>query len=131
MTMNAVYRLFPYIQFEDGVRWNVPYQEVSIADFVRTFPQVKKEGLKAFANNVAGADELFQRMMQDWSIYLWDARVILANIGIHSPIDALDWVSRIVVVWQGMQWFAKSFSKSKKHKPLIRDIRKYIRRDDW
>lgn len=61
--MNAVYRLFPYIQFEDGVRWNVPYQEVSIADFLRTFPQVKKEGLKVFANNVGGADEFFQRMM--------------------------------------------------------------------
>ncbi len=132
MEMNAVYRLYPYIQFEDGVRWNVPYQEVTVADFIRTFPQVKKEGLKVFANNVGGADEFFQRMMQDWSAYLCNAKLILANIGINSPIDVLDWASRIVFVWQGMQWLGKSFSKSKKHKPFVRDIRNYIQqREEW
>lgn len=132
MTMNTVYRLFPYIQFEDGVHWNVSYQDVSIADFVRTFPQVQREGLKVFANNVGGADELFQRMMQDWSAYLCDAQVILANLGIHSPVDVLDWASRVAFVWQAMKWFAQSFSKLKKKKPLVRDIRNFIRcREVW
>lgn len=132
MEMNAAYRLYPYIQFKDGVRWNVPYQEVTVADFIRTFPQVKKEGLKVFANNVGGADDFFQRLMQDWSVYLCNAKLILANIGIHSPIDILDWASRIVFVWQGMQWLGQSFSKSKKQKPFIRDLRNYIRqREEW
>ena len=132
MEMNAVYRFFPYIQFEDGVRWNVPYQEVTIADFVRTFPQVRKEGLKVFANNVGGADDFIQSLMQDWSGYIYGAKAILTNIGIGSPIDLLDWASRIVFVWQGMQWIEKSFSKSKKQKPFIRDLRNYIQqRKEW
>lgn len=132
MEMNAVYRFFPYIQFEDGVRWNVPYQEVTIADFVRTFPQVRKEGLKVFANNVGGAGDFIQSLMQDWSGYIYGAKAILTNIGIGSPIDLLDWASRIVFVWQGMQWIEKSFSKSKKQKPFIRDLRNYIQqRKEW
>lgn len=132
MEMNAAYRLYPYIQFKDGVRWNVPYQEVTVADFIRTFPQVKKTGLEVYANNVGGADDFFQRMFQDWSAYLCNAKIILANIGIHSPIDVLDWASRIVFVWQGMQLLGQSFSKSKKHKPFIRDLRNYIRqREEW
>lgn len=132
MEMNAVYRFFPYIQFEDGVRWNVPYQEVTIADFVRTFPQVRKEGLKVFANNVGGAGDFIQSLMQDWSGYIYGEKAILTNIGIGSPIDLLDWASRIVFVWQGMQWIEKSFSKSKKQKPFIRDLRNYIQqRKEW
>lgn len=132
MEMNAVYRFFPYIQFEDGVRWNVPYQEVTIADFVRTFPQVRKEGLKVFANNVGGAGDFIQSLMQDWRGYIYGAKAILTNIGIGSPIDLLDWASRIVFVWQGMQWIEKSFSKSKKQKPFIRDLRNYIQqRKEW
>lgn len=132
MEMNAVYRFFPYIQFEDGVRWNVLYQEVTIADFVRTFPQVRKEGLKVFANNVGGAGDFIQSLMQDWSGYIYGAKAILTNIGIGSPIDLLDWASRIVFVWQGMQWIEKSFSKSKKQKPFIRDLRNYIQqRKEW
>lgn len=132
MEMNAVYRFFPYIQFEDRVRWNVPYQEVTIADFVRTFPQVRKEGLKVFANNVGGAGDFIQSLMQDWSGYIYGAKAILTNIGIGSPIDLLDWASRIVFVWQGMQWIEKSFSKSKKQKPFIRDLRNYIQqRKEW
>lgn len=85
------------------MRWNVPYQEVTIADFVRTFPQVRKEGLKVFANNVGGAGDFIQSLMQDWSGYIYGAKAILTNIGIGSPIDLLDWASRIVFVWQGMQ----------------------------
>ena len=132
MEMNAVYRFFPYIQFEDGVRWNVPYQEVTIADFVRTFPQVRKEGLKVFANNVGGAGDFIQSLMQDWSGYIYGANAILTNIGIGSPIDLFDWASRIVFVWQGMQWIEKSFSKSKKQKPFIRDLRNFIQlRKEW
>ena len=128
MEMNAVYRLYPYIQFEDGIRWNVPYQDVTIEDFIRTFPQVREEGLEAFANNVGGADEFLQRVIQDWSSYLFDARQLLSKVGINSPIDALDWLSRITFVWQGMQWLGKSFAKRKKEKPCIRDLRNYIRR---
>ena len=132
MTMHSVYHLYPFIQFENGLRWNVPYQEVSIIDFLRTFPQVKEEGLKVYANNVGGAEELFQNLLQDWSSYLYHAKIFLENIGIDSIADALDWCSRIAFVWQGIKWFAKSFSKEKKGKPRIKELQYYIRqRNEW
>ena len=114
MTMYSIYRLYPFIQFKDGLRWNVPYQEVTINDFLRTFPQAKEEGLAIYANNVGGAEELFQTLIQDWSSYLYQAKIFLENIGIDSIADALDWCSRITFVWQGLQWFSKSFSKEKR-----------------
>jgi len=130
--MHSVYRLYPFIQYEDGVRWNVPYQEVTIADFLRTFPVAKEKGINIYANNAGGAEDLFQTLMQDWSGYLCQAKVFLGNIGIHSPVDVLDWASRIAFVWQGMKWLAKSFSKSKAHKPHIKELRFFIRqREEW
>lgn len=66
--MHAACRLYPYIRFEDGVQWNVPYQDVSIADFLRTFPDVREKGLRASANNIGGAGELFETLLQDWSV---------------------------------------------------------------
>lgn len=132
MTMYSVYRLYPFIQFKDGLRWNVPYQEVTITDFLRTFPQAKEEGLNVYANNVGGAEELFQTLMQDWSSYLYQAKIFLENIGIDSLADALDWCSRITFVWQGLKWFTKSFSKEKKGKPRIKDLRYYIKqKNEW
>lgn len=130
--MHSVYHLYPFIQFENGVRWNVPYQEVTIADFLRTFPGVKEKGLKIYANNVGGAEDLLQTFMQDWSGYLDQAKVILNNVGIHSPIDVLDWASRITFVWQGIKQLKKSFSKVKKNKPSIKQLRFYIsQRKEW
>ena len=132
MTMYSVYRLYPFIQFKDGLRWNVPYQEVTIADFLRTFPQAREEGLNVYANNVGGAEELFQTLMQDWSSYLYQAKIFLENIGIDSIADALDWCSRIAFVCQGLKWLAKSFSKEKKGKPRIKELRYYIsQRNEW
>lgn len=132
MEMNAVYRLYPYIQFEDGIHWNVPYQNVTIEDFVRTFPLVKRDGLVVFANNVGGADEFLQRIMQDWSAYLWEAKIILSKAGISSPIDIIDWASRFAFVLQGVQWLKKSFAKQKKDKPCIKDLRNYIlKNNSW
>lgn len=132
MEMNAVYRLYPYIQFEDGIHWNVPYQNVTIEDFVRTFPLVKRDGLVVFANNVGGADEFLQRIMQDWSAYLWEAKIILSKAGISSPIDIIDWASRFAFVLQGVQWLKKSFAKRKKDKPCIKELRNYIlKNNSW
>ncbi len=39
------YKMFPYIQFEEGVEWNVPYDRVTIRDFLRTFPEAEEKGI--------------------------------------------------------------------------------------
>lgn len=125
--MHAACRLYPYIRFEDGVQWNVPYQKVSIADFLRTFPDVREKGLQASANNIGGAGELFETLLQDWGTYIIYAKDFLENAGIYSVADAIDWVSRIAFVYQGIKWVKNSFSPEKKHKPRVKDLRRYIR----
>lgn len=132
MEMNAACRIFPYIQFEKEVRWNVPYEEVTVADFIRTFPEVKEYGLKAVANNVGGADDILQRMLQDWSVFLCETKMILGKLGIHSVVDVIDWWARIDFVYQNMKLFKQSFSKENKYKPCIRDLRNFIlRKKAW
>lgn len=132
MEMNAACRIFPYIQFEKEVRWNVPYEEVTVADFIRTFPEVKEYGLKAVANNVGGADDILQRMVQDWSVFLCETKMILGKLRIHSVVDVIDWLARIEFVYQNMKLFKQSFSKENKDKPCIRDLRKFIlRKKTW
>ena len=75
-------------------------------------------------------EEQFETLFKEYSALSIES--FLTNIGIGSPIDLLDWASRIVFVWQGMQWIEKSFSKSKKQKPFIRDLRNYIQqRKEW
>lgn len=93
---------------------------------------IKRDGLVVFANNVGGADEFLQRIMQDWSAYLWEAKIILSKAGISSPIDIIDWASRFAFVLQGVQWLKKSFAKRKKDKPCIKDLRNYIlKNNSW
>ena len=48
------YKMFPYIQFEESVEWNVPYDRVTIRDFLRTFPEAEEKGILVQANNMGG-----------------------------------------------------------------------------
>lgn len=132
MEMNAACRIFPYIKFEKEVRWNVPYEEVTIADFIRTFPEVKEYGLKAVADNVGGADDILQRMLQDWRVFFCDTKMILEKLGIHSVGDVIGWWARIDFVYKKIKLFKQSFSKENKDKPCIRDLRHFIlRKKEW
>ena len=126
-------RVYPFIQYEDGVHWNVPYSEVTIADFLRTFPDIRKKGLKVNANNVgSGIDEIIKTLLQDWSSYICQAKAVLAKIGINSPADAIDWAVRIEVLCRYMRWVMSSFSKKKEHKPTFYELRSYIKqKKEW
>lgn len=55
-------QMYPFIQFKDGVRQNVPYSQVTIADFLRTFPNVREHGLRV---NVNGVDSQIEKEMED------------------------------------------------------------------
>lgn len=129
MEMFTIYKLYPYIQFDDGIHWNVPYDEVTIEDFLRTFPQVEVDGLTAYANNVGGSGDLFDFMMHEWSHFFDLVQSILSSLNIDSPMDVLDWIGRIEIICKGMNLFGKSFAKRKERKPTIHFIRKYIQRE--
>lgn len=131
MSQYTVHCLFPYIQLEDGIAWNVPYAEVTIGDFIRTFPEVKHTGISVNANNVAGGG-LFDEIFRSWSAFLEQFDVVLNILDIHSVADALDWIPRVGLVKQGIQWLMKSFSLKKEKKPEIGALKQYIRRqNEW
>lgn len=132
MMMHSIYRLFPYIQFEDGMRWNVPYREVQIADFLRTFPETREEGIRVHANNVGGAGALVDFLLREWGHFIAHAQYILQALGIHSWVDVLDWISRVTFVWQGMKWLRHSFASNREDKPTVQFLCGYVRRQqEW
>ena len=60
--------MFPYIQFEEGVEWNVPYDRVTIRDFLRTFPEAEEKGILVQANNMGGDGiQIAQAVLQGWN----------------------------------------------------------------
>lgn len=123
------YKMFPYIQFEEGVEWNVPYDRVTIRDFLRTFPEAEEKGILVQANNMGGDGiQIAQAVLQGWKTFLYHSSQILDTLGINSLADAIDWASRVVFIYQSIGWLKKSFGKRIEKKPTIEQLEEYIRR---
>ena len=123
------YKMFPYIQFEEGVEWNVPYDRVTIRDFLRTFPEAEEKGILVQANNMGGDGiQTAQAVLQGWKTFLYHSSQILDTLGINSLADAIDWASRVVFIYQSIGWLKKSFGKRIEKKPTIEQLEEYIRR---
>lgn len=123
------YKMFPYIQFEESVEWNVPYDRVTIRDFLRTFPEAEEKGILVQANNMGGDGiQIAQAVLQGWKTFLYDSSQILDTLGINSLADAIDWASRVVFIYQSIGWLKKSFGKRIEKKPTIEQLEEYIRR---
>ena len=120
------YKMFPYIQFEESVEWNVPYDRVTIRDFLRTFPEAEEKGILVQANNMGG--DGIQIVLQGWKTFLYHSSQILDTLGINSLADAIDWASRVVFIYQSIGWLKKSFGKRIEKKPTIEQLEEYIRR---
>ncbi len=126
------HEMFPYIEFEDGVEWNVPYDRVTIQDFLRTFPETEKTGICVQANNMGGDGSLGQMLLQGWQAFFEDCAALGNQFGIHSAKDAIDTVSRWAFCYDMLKMFNQSFGKKIEKKPSINQIREYIqRRDTW
>lgn len=126
------YEMFPYIEFEDGVEWNVLYDRVTIRDFLRTFPEAEKTGICVQANNMGGDGLIGQMLLQGWQIFFEGCAVIGNQLGIHSAKDMIDTVSRWVFCYGMLEWFIQSFGEKIEKKPSVDQIREYIqRRDTW
>ena len=123
------YKMFPYIQFEEGVEWNVPYDRVTIRDFLRTFPEAEEKGILVQANNMGGDGiQIAQAVLQGWKTFLYHSSQILDTLGINSLADAIDWASRVVFIYQSIGWLKESFGKRIEKKPTIEQLEEYIRR---
>lgn len=123
------YKMFPYIQFEEGVEWNVPYDRVTIRDFLRTFPEAEEKGILVQANNMGGDGiQIAQAVLQGWKTILYHSSQILDTLGINSLADAIDWASRVVFIYQSIGWLKESFGKRIEKKPTIEQLEEYIRR---
>jgi len=123
------YKMFPYIQFEESVEWNVPYDRVTIRDFLRTFPEAEEKGILVQANNMGGDGiQIAQAVLQGWKTFLYHSSQILDTLGINSLADAIDWASRVVFIYQSIGWLKESFGKRIEKKPTIEQLEEYIRR---
>jgi len=123
------YKMFPYIQFEESVEWNVPYDRVTIRDFLRTFPEAEEKGILVQANNMGGDGiQIAQAVLQGWKTFLYHSSQILDTLGINSLADAIDWAPRVVFIYQSIGWLKKSFGKRIEKKPTIEQLEEYIRR---
>ena len=130
MDMHTVHEMFPYIQFEDGIQWNVPYSDVTIADFIRTFPNIRQTGICAQVNNVAGGGPLGHLIMHGWHMIMDSAAYIAEQMQIESAIDVVDWISRAEFVASKMRLLRQSFSRQDAHKPDVHFLMHYIRQQD-
>lgn len=122
------YKRYPYIQYEENVRWNVPYEDVSIEDFIRTFPEVKNEGIHAYIDNRGGAGNLVNTFIQEWCILINHIYTIKSTLHIESVGDVLDWLMRIQFICEGLKYLKKSFSSKIEEKPSVTEIEHFIRR---
>lgn len=130
MEAYAIHKVYPYIQFEDGLQWNVPYEEVRVRDFLRTFPEARRQGLEALANNVGGAGELFEFLIHQWNEFFITAPRILQTQEIRRLLDYVDWAGRVATILAGYRWLKASFSEKREKKPSVHFLKKYIRRQD-
>ena len=130
MEMHTVHEIFPYIQFADGMQWNVPYRDVTIADFIRTFPESRQTGICVTVNNVAGGGPLGNLIMHGWYVMLDHAAILTQMMHIHSWIDVVDWISRTEFILSKMQLLKQSFSRQDDRKPDVHFLMKYIRQQD-
>lgn len=129
MSDYAVHQIFPYMMFEDGIHWNVPYDQVTIADFMRTFPEVKRAGIEIDVNNVAGGGPFDEIIRYAYRAFVWLDQLLKSD-GVTVAKEVLDWCSRIHMVYQMMQSFSKSFGKKKEEKPDLRYLKHYLRRNE-
>ena len=122
------YKMFPYIQFEESVEWNV-HMTGDDRDFLRTFPEAEEKGILVQANNMGGDGiQIAQAVLQGWKTFLYHSSQILDTLGINSLADAIDWASRVVFIYQSIGWLKKSFGKRIEKKPTIEQLEEYIRR---
>lgn len=132
MEMYTIHRMFPYIRFEEGMEWNVSYDRVTIADFLRTFPEAERTGITVEANNVGSAGEFLEVLYQEWTAFADGMYTQLQILGNHPLIAGIDWISRIEFILQVIRLLRKSFASEKKKKPSIRYLRQYItRQEEW
>lgn len=131
-TLHTTNNMYPYIHYEDGMKWNVPYSEVTIKDFLNTFPEAKEQGIEVYANNVGGAEEIFDFIMQQWNSFFLIAHSAFQSVESVGVIDALDMIGRASIILNGYRWLKKSFSPKKEKKPTVHFMRQYIKsRERW
>ncbi len=122
MTEHCIKRLYPYICCTDKVEWNVPYEDVTIGDFLCTFPAAKENGITVYANNVAAGGEMLDLAMQAWtafSTHLPEIKTVL-----DTGMTAFSWGQAIYTI---AGWVNKTVEPFGKQKATPMMVRRYIR----
>lgn len=109
--MMTFHRCFPYVMQGDYIRWNVPYDEVTIGDFFRTHEIQGNTTVYVAVDGVAGAfDDFCKFVIQSWLVI----RPVLDTIGYAAT--AKDIVETVL----------KLFGRKKKRIPSFENFRRHI-----
>lgn len=128
----ALGRLYPYIYRKGHIIWNVPYEEVTIGDFVSTFPEVWENGIEVYLNNVGGAGELFEFLERGWVFFIDTAQSVLSYMDDNQITGLLDWMGRAKLVYDVFQFFRKSFGKRQNGKPRASEFQQFLqKKEEW
>lgn len=123
MTLGEMY---PYIYRDGHIIWNVPYAEVTVGDFVNTFPEVWENGIVVYLNNVGSAGDLFDFLEQGWIWFINTANEVAAYMDGAPAIKLIDWAGRVKFVYDVYQFFKKSFGQLRKNKPRVSEFRQFL-----
>lgn len=109
-------RSFPYILRNDVYIWNVPYSDVSVAEFLATHALSPDEIIEIDAGNVGSAGELF-----DWAYQAW-----------VSLKPVFDVVGDVLTAYEIVKIIKKAYGTVKNHVPRVGDFYQLLRsRDVW
>lgn len=128
----ALGKMYPYIYRNGHIIWNVPYEEVTIGDFINTFPEVREYGIEVYLNNVGGAGELFEFLEQGWVFFINTAQDLIAFMEDSHITGVLDWMGRAKLVYDVFQFFRKSFGKQQSGKPRVSEFQQFLqKKNEW
>lgn len=119
---------YPFVAVYDDEQ-NLKHGFLANADFLRTFPEVKRTGIEIDVNNVAGGGPFDEMIRHAYRAFVWLDQLLKSD-GVTVAKEVLDWCSRMHAVYQMMQSFSKSFGKKKEEKLDLRYLKRYLRRND-
>lgn len=112
----AIRERFPYIECDGRIIWNVPYSEVTVAEFLDTHG-IEHNRIYVDVDNVGGAlDEFARTLYQGW-------------LCLKPVMDVLGYISTVVWI---VSCVRKGFGKAKEEKPSVSELKEFImQKDKW
>lgn len=111
----AEYGVLPYLISDGIIKWNVPYAEATLLDFINTH-DIYDDTIHVSVDNVGGAGDFCNTLYQGW-------------LSVKPLLDMAGYVCTCKSIYDGIKM---AFGAKKKNKPLFNEFYKYVmKKDKW